>query len=40
MVGKGEKTPERRTEKKRWVLLPKLKERFERPAKQRADPIF
>ena len=39
MVVKGEKKPGRRTEKKRWVLLPKLKERFERPAEQRADPI-
>ena len=39
MVGKGEKTPGRRTEKKRWVLLPKLKERFGRPAEQRAGPI-
>ena len=39
MAGKGEKTPGRREEKKRQGLPPGQKERFERSAEQRADPI-
>lgn len=36
---RGEKTPGRREEKKRRELPPGRKERFERSAEQRADPI-
>ena len=39
MAGKGEKAPGRREEKQRRELPPGRKERFERSAEQRADPV-